>query len=277
MFYTWCMKTAPDNWYETAIHLLTDQQQQRVWSVIVSIFGDLARRPGDRIGGVALTRIICGMGIKPEAIRVALHRLRKDGWIDSERSGRASFHHLTPVGRAESARASQRIYARDPGLPDSWHVLVSDDAGHGLDALTDTGIYVRLGRSIAVGPGPLPTGRREFLGFDANGFSVPARVWDLVCPAELNQACSELHDALNQVERIMPKEARLTALQIATLRSLLVHRWRRVLLRHPDLPGVFFPPSWRGAECRVLVSELLDRLPRPEPAALDQDSLSVAG
>ncbi len=81
--------------FELGIAQLTDLQNLRVWSIIVSLFGDLAQKPGDQISGTTLTQIITPMGIKPEAIRVALHRLRKDGWIESTRSGRASVHFLT--------------------------------------------------------------------------------------------------------------------------------------------------------------------------------------
>ena len=87
------MTQSRDQWFETSINLLSDPQNQRVWSVIISLFGDMAQRPNEKISGAALTRIITPMGIKPEAIRVALHRLRKDGWIESVRAGRASTLH----------------------------------------------------------------------------------------------------------------------------------------------------------------------------------------
>ena len=64
--------------FEASIAQLTDLQNLRVWSIIVSLFGDLAQKTGDQISGTTLTQIITPMGIKPEAIRVALHRLRKE-------------------------------------------------------------------------------------------------------------------------------------------------------------------------------------------------------
>ena len=87
---------------------------QRVWSLMISLFGDLAQGAGDRIDGPVLSAIMARQHIKPEAVRVALHRLRKDGWVTSEKSGRIRQHSLTDKGRRESAIASPRIYAR-PG------------------------------------------------------------------------------------------------------------------------------------------------------------------
>ncbi|MEZ5825592.1 MAG: hypothetical protein R3C97_12900 [Geminicoccaceae bacterium] len=87
----------------------------RVWSLLVTVFGELARAPDACIGG-PLVNELCGLiGIKPAATRVALHRLRKDGWIDSRRTGKTSAHFLTEKGLASSIEASPRIYAT--GLP----------------------------------------------------------------------------------------------------------------------------------------------------------------
>ena len=101
--------TNQSSWFETAVADLVDPQDQRVWSIIVSLFGDMAQEPGAQISGGALTQIIEPMGIKPEAIRVALHRLRKDGWIESDRIGRVSRHVLSEFGRTQSARGKWQV------------------------------------------------------------------------------------------------------------------------------------------------------------------------
>jgi phenylacetic acid degradation operon negative regulatory protein len=86
---------------------------------LVSVFGELAQDQGSRISGSLLRHITEQIGIKPEAMRVASHRLSKDGWIDSERHGRTSAYYLTKWGRAQSASASPRIYAADQ----AWFVM----------------------------------------------------------------------------------------------------------------------------------------------------------
>ena len=91
--------------FTESVKVLTYNRNQRVWSIIVSLFGDLAQRPGDRISGSVLSRITEPMGIKPEAMRVALHRLRSDGWILSEREGRTSRYCLTESGLSQSRAA----------------------------------------------------------------------------------------------------------------------------------------------------------------------------
>ncbi|GLO69293.1 phenylacetic acid degradation operon negative regulatory protein PaaX [Phaeobacter inhibens] len=260
------MTDAQDLWFDTAVSKLSDPQNQRVWSVIVSLFGDLAQRDGDQIGGSALTRIITPMGIKPEAIRVALHRLRKDGWIDSTRSGRASVHFLTPMGRSQSAAVTPRIYAPTTLAPEDWHLLIAQDGqGGALDALLQQPNYVAVNRSTVLGHGPLPRERDQFLVVDHPDLSVPDWLRQRLFPEDLKLACARLDSTLSGVKP--PATSRvsdaLDPTQIATLRTLIVHRWRRVVLRHPDLPPRFHPNDWAGEHCRQRVASLLQHLPRP--------------
>ena len=53
------------------------------------------------------------MDIRPEAVRVALHRLRNDGWISSEMCGRTGLHALTATA-APRNNTGQRAHLRQP-------------------------------------------------------------------------------------------------------------------------------------------------------------------
>lgn len=253
-----------DSWFETAVARLNDPTNQRVWSIIVSLFGDMAQDPDHRISGGTLTRIIGPLGIKPEAIRVALHRLRKDGWIDSARIGRTSLHFLTESGRAQSAAVTPRIYRRSPELEEHWHVLIAEEgaAQQTLEEMLMARNYIGIGRHSAFGSGPLPPDCDDLLAITVQDARVPNWLRRQIFPTDLVAACQSLLDDLTALP-LAPEG--LSAGQIATLRTLIVHRWRRVVLRHPDLPEGFHPPGWPGDACRKQVFALLDRLPRPTP------------
>lgn len=254
--------------FDASIAQLTDLQNLRVWSIIVSLFGDLAQKPGDQISGTTLTQIITPMGIKPEAIRVALHRLRKDGWINSTRSGRASVHYLTEFGRNQSAAVTPRIYARAPQPPQSWHLLIAED-GSGQTTLEETLLlpqYTQVNRRTALGYGTAPDGLDDLLVATVCELSVPNWLQTRLFPQDLVAACQALLDALSKIPP--PSAEALTPVQIATLRTLIVHHWRRIALRHPVLPAGFPPADWAGEACRARVFDLLDRLPQPQLSAL---------
>lgn len=263
-------QTAQD-WFEASIAQLNDPQNLRVWSIIVSLFGDLAQNPGDQISGSALTRIITPMGIKPEAIRVALHRLRKDGWIESARSGRISVHFLTQFGRSQSAAVTPRIYARDASAPRDWHLLIAED-GAGQNALEEALLlpeYTSINRTTALGLGHTTRGSDDLLVVTASSFKAPRWLQARLFPVDLVQACQQLDATLADIG--LPPDT-LTPSQVATLRTLVVHHWRRIALRHPELPDNLRPQDWAGDSCRARVFQLLDSLPYPNPDALEADT-----
>lgn len=264
------MTIPADNWFETSIAQLNDPQDMRVWSIIVSLFGDLAQRPGEQISGSALTRIITPMGIKPEAVRVALHRLRKDGWLESTRSGRASVHFLTDYGRSQSAAVTPRIYARSAPAAQPWHLLIAED-GQNAQALEEILLlpqYIAVNRTCALGIGPAPVGLSGFLVACSTELRVPEWLKSKLFPEDLAVNCTRLCSALSNIK--IAEEP--SAFQSAALRTLIVHHWRRIALRQPDLPTEFHPESWRGEICRQSVFQLLDQLPPPDPALLAQTS-----
>ena len=53
------------------------------------------------------------------------------------------------------------------------------------------------------------------------------------------------------------------------LRVLLIHDYRRLLLRDPELPDVLLPTDWPGQKARLLCKELYRRLLAPSERHLD--------
>ncbi len=260
--------------FRAAAAALGTGEGHRVWSLIVTIFGDLAQGPGDAISGPVLSRLTGLMGVKPQAMRVALHRLRKDGWLDSARAGRSSTHFLTAYGRAQSAAATPRIYgagADDPGL---WHVLISGGAeGRGaaqLEAFSQSGDYLALGSQAILAPGPLPVDHPGLVGVQTDAVAVPDWLRAQICPEDVLAACDDLHAAFEAVARVLQTGGTLRADECAALRALVVHSWRRVILRLPDLPRGFFPQTWSGEACRAQFGVLMAALPAPGPGALEK-------
>lgn len=105
------------------IAALHAERRLRVWSLVVTVFGDAAAPRGGRMPAAALTAITGRLGVGAGAARTALSRLVADGTLTREREGRASFHRLSPAAAAEVAAASRLIYGA-PGDEGPWTIGV---------------------------------------------------------------------------------------------------------------------------------------------------------
>jgi len=244
----------PTDAHNQAVRSLADLGPLRVWSVLVTVFGDLA--PHDPLDGPTLSAIMGAIGIKPEATRVALHRLRSDGWIVSRKQGRTSLHSLTDQGQRDSAAASPRIYAAPDEMGRGAYALVTQDASAPLDPTLFAQIAPRV--YLTADATPLPEGAMQMAPMD-----LPPWLGAQLESPSVRDAYKALHAVLMDIDAELCAN-HLTPLDVAVIRVMIVHAWRRLTLRHPDLPRASHSPDWRGHDCRTLVTALLTRFQRPD-------------
>ena len=225
-----------------AFRALSSLGEMRVWSLLITIFGDAVLPRGGRVPASALQAVLEQLGIKPEAMRVALHRLVKDGWVIREKSGRQSFYRLDPAGEQEFLTAQKRIYANAPALSDPWRLIVTQGAAPGFIPLAEGVALGMLGTDLP----------EDALVVTGSVDALPDWVMARLAPEPLPEEYTQLEDALEKAKASLPLDPGLAA----ALRILVIHQWRRLLLRHADLPAAFFPEHWRGEACRGLVLDL---------------------
>ena len=228
----------------------------RVWSLLVTIFGDLALSRDARLSGASINALTAAIGIKPEATRVALHRLRKDRWIESHRTGRQSRYALTAHGRAETLAARPRVYATTSS---SQRPAVVIDKSATVATSPQT---VQISAGIWVQSAPVHSKTAWVLPITDE---IPDWVREKLCPVEAQLASQRLARGLTGVDT-----STLSPLQATALRSVVVHEWRRLILRVPDFPDTCFPSGWKGAQCRAALADLLAHLPAPSPEELNE-------
>lgn len=232
----------------------------RVWSLMISLFGDLAQEDGTAISGPVLSAMMSLLLVKPEAARVALHRLRNDGWIASQKSGRISQHRLTAKGRSESAAASPRIYAAPGDSSDNWQLVLLERTDMQTPASMAAQGFTALMPRVYLGPADAKTPAQAL---SMPGQTPPDWLRAQAQPAALTTPYVDLNKALTDLKQRLSGSETLTGLQISVLRGLIVHNWRRLILRHPALPTPLIDPEWPGHQCHIQVADLLARFPRP--------------
>lgn len=251
--------------FQTIVSLLTLDQTPRVWSLLISVFGDLAQDNGNQISGPLLRQLTETIGIKPEAMRVALHRLRKEGWIESRRHGRSSVYFLTDWGRAQTVQASPRIYASGPVATNAWVAVFNPlNTAQSVDP---NGVWVSS--NILLTSQELDHSHAYVSRLTAESV-LPGWMTDKVCSVETLRLAQGFAQALESVRDNLSTP--LKPLEIVVLRVLVVHGWRRVVLKTPILPDYVFPQGWPGAACRASVTALLAQYPHP---SLDELEASI--
>lgn len=221
----------------------------------------------------SLATITDPMGVKPEALRVALHRLRKDGWIDSKRQGRSSHYHLTEFGREQSATAAKRIYRIGPPDDSGWYLVVASSSSAAsqreIEEITTARESVVLSANASLLEGhPVPS-TSDLLWSRLDYNNIPNWVRTAAIGPDTVRDYAALLKAFSSVADVSADD--LTPFEIATLRTLIVHSWRRVLLRHPDIPNALLPSDCALADCREVLNHLLTLLPRERTAEIKSD------
>lgn len=242
------------------IAALAELGDLRLWSLVITIFGDSVHPRGGVVAARVLGEITGRIGISPGALRVALHRLAQDGWITRQRQGRLSYCRLTAAGRAEFGPAAARIYARAPALTGPWRlavlpVLPAEERETTARALTRAG-FIALGPGQWLGSARAGRPPAQALVVEGRMTSPPDWAREALAGPGLVGDYARLADALLGLETALADHAAPAPLDALALRTLCVHHWRRLLLRHPDLPAEFFPAGWQGETCRARVLRL---------------------
>src|SRR3970282_553273 len=93
-------------------------------SMLFTLYGDSIQRYGGEIAAQSLIAVIGVLGFSRQAVRAALVRTVRQGWVQRRRVGRHSFYTLTPRGRLRVEHGTRRIYALQHRPWDrQWRIL----------------------------------------------------------------------------------------------------------------------------------------------------------
>ncbi len=222
---------------------MLDLEALKTWSVIVTLFGDF---DGDHMTGNQIREILGHLGIKPEAIRVALHRLKADGWIDAEKQGRTAVYQLSSKGLRETQAAAKDVYRQDLKFPQGWQFhLIREGAEHAA--------AIPISKDLLIAPIELADKLEGTLILAPQHPGIPPWIEDRLVPQHLLQNAAALVDVLQLVSMT---EQDMSDLDAMCLRLLVLHQWRRLALRLGSWAHISLLPDGVLAKCHTAVTSL---------------------
>ena len=244
-------------------------------SALFDLYGDYLRPRGGRAPVAALVKLLAPLEIAAPAVRTAVSRMVRQGWLRPMRLVSGPGYLLTPKAARRLDEASARIYrtgrigwdgrfdlvllrapvTRRDGQRLSFlgygmlteHAWVAPRPADELDSvLTEAQVaYERFSASHAAGsPGAA---------------EVVSRAWDLA-------AIGRAYETFVSTQRpiVTAINARSTDEDAYAARFQLVHAWRSFLFRDPQLPASLLPSPWPGTVAATFFDRHAARL---RPAA----------
>ncbi|TCB99677.1 PaaX family transcriptional regulator [Micromonospora zingiberis] len=230
-------------------------------SALFDLYGDHLRPRGGRAPVAALVKLLAPLGIAPPAVRTAVSRMVRQGWLEPVKLMSGPGYSITPKAARRLDEAASRIYRTGRVAWDGrFDLLVLDapSARRDRQRLSANLRYLGYGTLdeqtwVATRPGEdvdllLDEAGVRFERFSAahaagtpGAMGLVRRAWDL---AEIGRAYEQF--VAEQRALLTGITARSCDEDAYAARFRLVHAWRTFLFRDPQLPPALLPERWPG-------------------------------
>lgn len=254
------------------------ESPSRTPSLIATLFGDVVEAHGGEISLGSLIRLAIPLGANERLVRTSVYRLAQDDWISGIKQGRRSYYRLTDSARARVSQFDRRIYYfRTQKWDGYWRLLFTGTQG--IDAECRAELRRRLTwlgfGVIAPNVYGHPTASLEpvwklftELGIGDRVVVMKAANFDSLHglgAREMARQCFKIgaleSEYLQFIQQYSPLAAALESSEATgdsdpercfVLRIMLIHHYRRILLKNPDLPAPLLPEQWAGRQAQQL-------------------------
>jgi len=247
-------------------------------SLIMSIFGDCIFQRGGVISLASLIQLMEVFGFNERSVRTAVFRLSQNDWLSSEKIGRTSYYRITDVSRERFATAHEKIYGLHQGEWDHrWDLVLLSSVELGNKTLLKKELEWLGFANISTNLMAYPSCDQQQLQNLLFNLKMTEQVvvfraealplWQESHPTlkrmvEVNWPIEQLHQRydkfINDFRNILSliEGDDFDALQAFQIRILLIHQYRRILLKDPNLPLELLPSDWLALTARNLTNNV---------------------
>ncbi len=251
-------------------------------SALFDVWGDHIAARGGRAPIAALVRLLAALDISEPAVRTAVSRMVRQGWLESIATPQGPGYTVTERARVRLDDAATRIYrtTEAPAWDGHWHVVVlkhvpSRSARNRTRAALGFLGYGSLQGDAWIAPRPAVGLATALAAEGAGGYCFDAVPHsgvagpEAVDAAELARTVWDLDDLAAAYERWEKRATVWTDRagpdvdddeQQFAVRSMLVHEWRKFLFTDPALPTELLPGDWPGHSAALLFDRESARL-----------------
>ena len=260
------------------------REPSRTGSIVITLFGDAIVPRGGSVWLGTLLAFFDTIDIDSGVVRTAMSRLAADGWLERNKVGRNSFYRLVRKGRQTFDTATRHIYDKQisdwTGRFELLLIGSSEDRDAARDALKNAGFGSPLpGVWVAPSGVPVPEEaaraiRLEVSAEDDSGRRLLSESWPLDRTAD---AYLKFMKTFEPLRGWIERREQLSDADAFTARVLLIHHYRRVVLRDPLLPTALLPRDWPGRAARRLCGDIYRGLLAPSEQGLDLNGSNENG
>ncbi len=286
------------NQLDLLVHNFQQKRPLRAGSLIITLSADAIVPRGGTIWLGSLMKLLEPMGISERLVRTSIFRLTKESWVQAEKVGRRSYYSLTGPGLRRFEQAFKQVYnANNTQWIGRWCLIfLSQLEGNKRRLIKEELEWMGFG---CLAPNVMAHPRLERAEILPLLQEHEALEDTIVMQSEpqalltsralrlqvkeswnLEHLASSYAKFINQFRPLWQEltvDNSLTPKECLMARMLLIHEYRKVLLRDPQLPDELLPGDWEGRSARQLCRNIYRLIYEAAENWLDENLENASG